>query len=122
MIKFEYKKPRANTGDLRTPVIFYEYAPSSGPEPGEEEERELYRCWAKIDQVWLKDIELAKSTGTLSDLTITFRDPQEEFIPRNQHYISIDAPEYRDKRYNVKHVRPDLQDKRFITVVAGLST
>jgi len=65
----------------------------------------------------LKDLELAKSTGTLSDVTITIRDPHGEFYPTEKHYISIDAPEYRDKRYNVKHVQPDLQNKKFITVI-----
>ena len=122
MIKFEYKKPRAKSGDLRTPVTFYEYKPSEGPEPGEEESHVLYEAWAKIDEVWLKDMELAKSNGTLSDLTITIRDPQTDYIPANEHYLSINAPEYQGKRYNIKHVRPDLQDRQFITIVAGLTS
>jgi len=117
MHPFEYKPPRIRTGDLRTPIKFYEYVPNEGPEPGEQEEKVLYECMAKIDEVWLKDLELAKSTGTLSDVTITIRDPHGEFYPTEKHYISIDAPEYRDKRYNVKHVQPDLQNKKFITVI-----
>lgn len=122
MIKFEYKKPRAKTGDLRTPVTFYEYAPSEGPEPGEEEKNILFTAWAKIDEVWLKDLELAKSNGTLTDITLTIRDPQADYIPDGNHYLSIDSPAYQGKRYNIKHVQPDLQDQRFITVVAGLTT
>lgn len=122
MHPFKYKPPRVKTGDLRTPITFYEYAPNPGPEPGESEKNILYEAWAKIDSVWLKDMETAKANGTLSDITITIRDPHASFTPDNKHYISVDADGYRDKRYNVKHVQPDLQNKDFITVVAGLVT
>lgn len=120
MQPFKYKPPRVNTGDLRTPVTFYEYEGNTGPLPGEKEKQVLYEAWAKVDNVWLKDMEIAKSNGTLSDITLTIRDPQAEFIPSNEHYISIDSPEYKDKRYNVKHVQPDLQNHAFINVVARL--
>ncbi|MGG0284124.1 phage head closure protein [Peribacillus butanolivorans] len=121
MQPFKYKPPRVNTGDLRTSVIFHEFTANEGPEPSESEKRVLYRAWAKVDNVWLKDLEIAKANGTLSDITIKIRDPQRDYIPNNKHYLSIDAPEYRDKRYNIKHVQPDLQNKEFITIVAGLT-
>ncbi|MEE3950760.1 phage head-tail adapter protein [Peribacillus frigoritolerans] len=121
MQPFKYKPPRVNTGDLRTPITFYEYAANEGPEPGESEINTLYKAWAKIDNVWMKDLEVAKANGTLSDITITIRDPQADFIPNNKHFLSIDASEYHDKRFNVKHVQPDLQNKGFITIVAGLT-
>src|SRR5690625_2586418 len=120
MRKFEYKPPRVHSGELRTPVTFYEYEPKQGPLPDEKERKILFKAWAKIDNVWLKDLEIAKSNGTLSDVTITIRDPQSEYIPTNKHYLSIDAPEYIDKRYNIKHVQPDLQNRSFINIVAGL--
>ncbi|MBT2718332.1 head-tail adaptor protein [Bacillus sp. ISL-57] len=121
MQPFKYKPPRVNTGDLRTPITFYEYAANEGPEPGESEKNVLYQPWAKIDNVWLKDLEIAKANGTLTDITIKIRDPQADYIPNNKHYLSIDAPEYHDKRFNVKHVQPDLQNRKFITIVAGLT-
>lgn len=111
-------KKRLKISDLSTRVTFYEYAPSSGPEPGEEERMVLYKCWAKIDNVWLKDVELAKTNGTLEDLTITIRDPRRTYIPTNKHYVEINALEYKGKRYNVKHVQLDLQRKQFITIIA----
>ncbi|GIP63363.1 hypothetical protein J32TS6_19180 [Virgibacillus pantothenticus] len=120
MQPFKYKPPQVNTGDLRTPVTFYEYAPNPGPEPGEQEKKVLYECMAKVDEVWLKDLELAKSNGTLSDVTLTIRDPLQDYIPSDKNYISIDADEYRHNRYNVKHVQPDLQNKKFITVIGRL--
>jgi hypothetical protein len=119
--EFKYKPPRVHNGELRTPVTFFEYAPNEGPFPGEKEKRTLFSALAKVDEVWLKDLEVAKSNGTLSDVTITIRDPQSEYIPTNKHYLSIDAPEYRDKRYNIKHAQPDMQNRQFINIVAELS-
>ena len=120
MQPFKYKIPRVNTGDLRTPITFYQYGGSDGPEPGESEKNILYKAWAKVDNVWLRDLETAKSNGTLSDITITIRDPLTDYIPTNKDYLSIDSMEYQDKRYNIKHYQPDLQNKEFITIVAGL--
>jgi len=121
MHPIKYKPPRVNTGDLRTPITFYEYVADDGPEPGESEKNILFKAWAKVDHIWLKDLEIAKANGTLSDITITVRDPQADYIPNNKHYLSINAPEYQYKRYNVKHVQPDLQNKEFIKIVAGLT-
>lgn len=122
MIKFEYKKPRVNNGDLRTPVIFYEYAPNNGPDPGETEKKELFKAWAKVDTVWAKDLEQAKATGTVEDLTITIRDPFDSYRPSNKHYVEIDDVYYKGKKYNVKHVQPDLNNKDFIKIIAGLKS
>ncbi|MDN4525325.1 phage head completion protein [Fictibacillus fluitans] len=121
MQPFKYKPPRVSTGELRTPIIFYKYQPNDGPEPGEAEKEELYRCWAKVDQVWLRDLELAKSNGTLSDVTLTIRDPMGDFKPSNKHYLSIDDAFYKDKRYNIKAVQPDLQSRGYINIIAGLT-
>ena len=121
MRPFKYTPPRAGTGDLNTPIRFYQYAPKSGPEPGEGEDKLLYTAWAKVDNVWMKDLELAKSNGTLSDLTITIRNPQGDYIPTNKHYMDIEVPEYIGKRYNVKQVHPDLQNTGFLTIVGELN-
>lgn len=120
MREFRYKPPRVHSGELRTPVTFYMYAPNEGPEPGENEEQVLYECMAKIDNVWLKDLELAKSNGTVSDITITIRDPLQDYIPTDQHYISIEHPQYKDKRYNVRYVQPDTQNNRFINIIGRM--
>lgn len=109
-------------GALRTRVAFYEYAPNEGPEPGEGEKRVLYSCWAKVNEVRMKDLEQAKSNGTVEDLTVMIRDPQQDYTPTNKHYMSVDTREYNGKRYNIKHIRPDLQNKQFITVIAGVVT
>lgn len=121
----KYKEPRVHTGELRTPVTFYQYQANDGPEPGEEEKKTLYKSWAKIDEVWMRDLEIAKQNGTESDLTITIRDPLDDYRANHKHYISVDAPEYKKSngdfmKYNIKQVYPDLQDRQFLKIVAGL--
>ena len=108
--------------DLNTRVSFYEFRPNEGPMPGEDEAFTLYECWASVDSVWMRDIELAKSTGTLEDLTIKIRDPRGDFLPQKTHYIGIDERFYYGKRYNIKDVRPDLKNKEYIQVIAGLQS
>lgn len=120
MRKFEYKQPHVHSGELRTPVTFYEYAPNDGPEPGESEKQTLFKSWAKVDEMWMKDKEIAGTNGTMSDLTIIVRDPMGDYIPTNKHYVSIDDPLYRDFKYNIKHVQPDVMDRNFINIIAEL--
>lgn len=122
MIKFEYKKPRAHSGELRTPVSFYEFAPNDGPEAGEVEQKILFDAWAKVEKVWMRDLEQAKANGTLEDITLIIRDPQEDYLPTNHHYVGVNDRNYFGKRYQIKSVQPDLQNKEFITIIAGLIT
>lgn len=121
MWKNEYKPPRLKSGDLRTPVTFYEYVEKEGPMPGQKEKKILFQCLAKVDEMWLKDMEIAKQNGTISDVTIIIRDPIGSYTPSNKHYISIDDPLYKDNRYNIKHVQPDVQDRSFINIIGGIS-
>ena len=108
--------------DLNTRIRFYEFRPKEGPLPGEKEAHTLYECWAEVENVWMRDIELAKSTGTLEDLTIKIRDPRGHFMPQKKNYVGIvDAP-YEEQRYNIKAIRPDLKDKRFVTIIASVQS
>ena len=122
MRPFKYEPPRIHTGELRTPITFYEYEANDGPMPGEKEKADLYTCFAKIDEVWSRDLEAAKANGTLSDLTLTMRDPLDQFIPTNKHYLAIDYRGYKGEKFQVKKTFPDPQDTHFIKVIAGLSS
>lgn len=107
---------------LNTRVSFYEFRANDGPEPGESEKYTLYSCWALVEKVWMRDLEQAKASGTLEDLTITIRDPMYDFTPTNKMYIGIDDRRYHGTRYNIKTVQPDMEDKRFMRVIAGAVT
>lgn len=118
-MKSSYERPRINNGDLRTPVSFWEYKANGGPEPGEKQQQVLYKTYAKIDEVWSKDVEQAKANDTLSDITLTIRDPHGDFIPTNKHYIDVDYAQYSGKHYNIKQAQPDPQNRDFIKIIAG---
>lgn len=120
MRKNEYRKRKVHSGELRTPVIFYEYQPVEGPYPDQEEKEKVYSCWAKVESVWLRDLEQAKQNGTESDVTLTIRDPLQEFIPTNKHFIRIDTYDYKHLVYNITTSQPDLQHRDFIKVIASL--
>ena len=121
MWKNEYKAPRLRSGDLRIPVIFYEYEEKQGPIPGQQEKKVLFKCLSKVDGIWLKDMERAKQNGTLSEVTIIIRDPIGSYVPTNKHFVEIDDPLYPEP-YNINHAQPDVQDRSFINIVGRLAT
>ncbi|EFS01048.1 gp8, partial [Listeria seeligeri FSL N1-067] len=47
-MKFQFKPQKVQSGDLRTPVVFFEYQPVNGPEPGEIEKVILFECFAEV--------------------------------------------------------------------------
>lgn len=121
MRKFEYRHPRVDSGDLRTPVTFYEYRPKKdSPYPDEYEYSILYECMAKVDRVWLKDLERAKTNNTISDVTLTIRETHGDYIPTDKHFLKIHTREYESLVYNIYSAQPDLQNRDFIIIVAKL--
>src|SRR5690625_2721421 len=114
MWKNEYKPPQYRSSDFNTPVTFYEYEEKNGPVPGEKEKRVLFECLARIDGIWLKDLEQAKQNNTLSEVTIIIRNPIGSYTPTNKHYLSIDDGVYQSEHYNIRHVQPDAKDSNFI--------
>ena len=122
MARRTYRAPRVQNGDLRTRIIFFTPVSEEGPMPGVDRYEMVYETWAKIDSVWMRDLELAKASGTASDLTITIRDAGHVFIPTNKHIIQIEDPLYAERVYNVKEVQPDMQARDFLRIVAGAST
>lgn len=119
--KNEYKPPYYRSSDFDTPVIFYEYEEKNGPLPGQKEKKVLFECLAKIDGVWLKDLERAKQNGTLAEVTIIIRNPIGSYTPTNKHFVKIEDSIYPEP-YNVKHVQPDVKDPNFINIVGKLAT
>src|SRR5699024_2870879 len=117
MRKNEYRKRQAHAGELRTPVIFYDYRPDkNSPYPDEKEYSKEYECWGKIDRLLMKDMQEVKLYLNESDLTITIYVPLQEFIPNNNHFVNIVSFDYKDLDYNVTSTLPDLQLRDFIKV------
>ena len=118
MWKNSYQAPRYRSSDFNTPITFYEYEEKEGPVPGEKEKKVLFECLARIDSIWLKDLERAKQNNTLSEVTIIIRNPFQSYTPTNKHYIQVSTGVYQNDKYNIKHVQLDAKDNNFINIVA----
>lgn len=63
-IKTKYERPEIVAGDLNTPVTFFEVKPNDGPEPGEQENKELYYCTCLVYNPSSKDRDILSGKGT----------------------------------------------------------
>lgn len=118
----KYKPPKTDVGDLNTPISFFGYKPSSGPEPGDEEDELLYKCWAEVYNPSMKDMEIMNSTGTKEAVTISIRDPHGDYLPINEHKAELDDYRYRDKIWEIVSVGPDVKNNNFIKIILGLKS
>lgn len=113
-----YKPPKTGSGELRTFVNFYKVK-SNGPEPGQTGKTLLYKCTAEVYNPSMKDLEILKASSTKHGITIKIRDPLQDYQPSNKHIVVIDNFRYQNKEWNIKDVRPDVQNSDFIIVVLG---
>lgn len=119
MKKTSYKPKEITTGDMRTPVVFFKYQPPKGPEPGDIEEKELYRCFCLAYNPSMKDMEILKVSDTKEGLTIKIRDPQSDYIPTNKHYVELQDYRYKNQIFDIIDVSYDLEYNEFIKIVLG---
>ena len=117
-----YKKPEIVAGDLKTPVAFFEYTPSDGPDPGEIEKEILYSCTALIYNPSMKDMTILESKGTKEGVTIKIRDPYLDYVPTNKHKVEIDDYRYAKKVWEVIDVSQDFENNAFIKIILGATS
>lgn len=120
--KLSYKPPDTGSGELRTPVTFYEYGGSDGPEPGQEEKKKLHFCYAEIYNPSMKDMEIMRTVGTKEGITLKVRDAGKEYIPTNKHFFEIDDYRYEGKAFEIIDVAPDMQNNRFAKIIGGYTS
>lgn len=113
-----YKPPETTSGDLKTPVTFFKQS-GSGPERGRGTPNEIYHCTAEVYSPSMKDIEVMKVRQFTKGVTIKIRDPLEDYVPQSEHLVEVHHPRYKNRTWEVKDVRPDIQDGRFITILLG---
>lgn len=118
--KPDYKRQDTNSGNLRTPITFYQYQPTDGPEPGEEKETVLHQCLCEAYNPSMKDLSIMDTTGTKEAVTVKIRDTLGEYLPTNKHSAFLDDYRYQDKKFSVMDVRPDTTDNRFIIILLGV--
>lgn len=88
--------------------------------PGGDEYTEYYSCYANVDNVWLKDLEIAKTNNTLNDVTVTIREPGRTVDIDNTMYFTVDNDD--TKKFNIKSVQPDFTDNRFAILIGEAVT
>lgn len=118
MKPFKYIPPNVQGSDLTTPVTFYEYKPHNSPEPGEEERKVLYKCFADVYNPSMKDLQILNNTSSVESVTLNIRDPYKDYIATTEHYIEIDDFRYKGKRFNVKFSGPDLERNNYLKIIA----
>lgn len=116
-INSKYKRPEIVAGDLNTPVTFFEFKPSNGPEPGDEQEKELYACTALVYNPSMKDRDIL---GTKEGVTIKIRDPHQSYIPTNKHKVKIQDFRYEKKTWEIVDVSLDLETNSIVKIVLEL--
>ena len=116
-INSKYKRPEIVAGDLNTPVTFFEFKPSNGPEPGDEQEKELYVCTALVYNPSMKDRDIL---GTKEGVTIKIRDPHQSYIPTNKHKVKIQDFRYENKTWEIVDVSLDLETNSIVNIVLEL--
>lgn len=122
MINPNYKKPKTDTGRLRTPVSFYVVEPNTGLDPGVGIKTLLHKCMCEAYNPSMKDLSILDTKGTKEAVTIRIRDTAGEYLPTNKHTAELDDIWYVGKLFSVIDVRPDLTDNRFITILLGVTS
>lgn len=118
----KFKKEKVTAGDLSTSVTFFSKNSDSGFFPGVEEKEKLYSCFALIYNPTMKDLEVLNSKGTKEGLTIKIRDPHEEYVPSNKHFLVIDDYRYGPKKeLEVIDVSHDIEHNDFIKIIVGMT-
>lgn len=117
-----YKKPKIVAGELNTPVSFFEFVPSAGPEPGNEEKKVLYQCTAQLYKPSMKDRDILNGLGTREGVTLKIRDPYLDYLATNKHKATIDDYRYKNKVWEVKDVSYDFEDNNFDKVILGVTS
>lgn len=118
----KYKPKEIVAGELNTPVSFFEFKPSDGPEPGEEEKEELYNCTCLVYNPSSKDRDILQSKGTKEAVTIKIRDPYTDYLPSNKHKVILDDFRYKDKIWDIVDHAPDIENNDFVKIILGITS
>lgn len=100
---------RAN--ELNERISIVEMRPAPGPEPGEEEETEIFSCWAKVRTMNIKDVKANASTEYENTIEVVIRQQQDASI-NNQMEVR-----WQDRLYNIIEINPDYAEKAYMVLV-----
>ncbi|GBD79452.1 hypothetical protein TEHD86_1799 [Tetragenococcus halophilus subsp. halophilus] len=100
---------RAN--ELNERISIVEMRPAPGPEPGEEEETEIFSCWAKVRTMNIQDVKADTGTEYENTIEVVIRQQQDATIT-NQMKVR-----WQDQLYNIVEINPDYAEKAYMVLV-----
>lgn len=118
MAQMRFKSRKVNSGDLRTPVIFYEFQ-NVGPYPDDVEKAELFKCFAETYSPSMKDREILGVTESTQGLTIVIRDPIQSYTPRPKHVVKVEDYRLETQNFDIYDIRLDTPERGYITLTLG---
>ena len=96
-------------------VSFVKMIPSSGPEPGETEEKELFSCWCYFKSKSVYDIQREMTTGLEDTINLYIR------YEHTTQFDSKSQISFRGKLYNIVKINPSISEKDFTLITAKLT-
>lgn len=118
LAQMKFKNRKVQSGDMRTPVTFYQYV-NEGPYPDDFEEKTLYQCFSHTYAPSMKDQEVLGVYEASLGLTIVIRDPWQDYTPKTNHIVRVEDFRLEQQTFNVYEVRLDAPETGFITIVLG---
>lgn len=116
-MKIPFKPVTVRSGDLRTPVTFYDL-PANKYEPGDfVKPKKVYETYAQVYAPSQKDITMLNNGDASTGVTIKIRNTRGEFTPNHTQRVYIEDYRYSDYLWNVKDVRPDFKNEQFDVLV-----
>lgn len=92
--------------NLKNYVTFYELSTDS-PEPGWEEETEVFQSFCEIYEPSAKDVQLGNLETSRINTTLIIRNPMPDYIPKVSHTFTINSGLYEGYSFNIKNIAPD---------------
>lgn len=96
-------------------ISFVKMIPSSGPEPGETEETEIFSCWCYFKGKSVYDIQREITTGLEDTINLYIR---------YEHTTQFDNKSYirfQGNLYNIIKINPNISEKDFTLITAKLT-
>lgn len=117
MRKKSIKSETTHNGTLCTPVVFYQMKVSDDFYTSEQVYKKVYESWAEVYNPSNKDLEIMKSKGVKSALTIKIRDPLATYQPDNADMVELKDTRTLGKRWNIADIRPDFYNRNYIVIL-----
>lgn len=96
-------------------VTFVKMKPSSGFDPGEEEDKDLFSCWCYFKGKSVYDIQREVTTGLEDTINLYIRYEHTTQFDNKSHI------RFQGNLYNIIKINPNISEKDFTLITAKLT-